>query len=130
MGTEGREEKLAGMATEYMNQDWQHTRSKIVREMRTAGFDSIEIVDALIAVARRVKGATKLRELIEQAIAEQNPRKAKESAEIMRIHKGMDYQQSYDFVNSVAPIHEADWDALLSESEEDSSDGEKEKEGQ
>lgn len=58
MGTEDREEKLAGMATEYMNQAWQHTRSKIVREMRSAGFDSIEIVDALIAVARRVKGQT------------------------------------------------------------------------
>ncbi len=58
MGMENRSEQLAIMARDYVGQEWKHTRSKIIREMKRAGYSAEEIVAAIIAASKRAKGQT------------------------------------------------------------------------
>lgn len=50
------DKKIDIMARDYVNQAWRHTRSKIVREMKRAGFGAEEIVAAIITATKRAKG--------------------------------------------------------------------------
>ncbi len=43
------------MATDYVNQAFRIARSKILREMKRAGFGGEEIVAAIIAASKRAK---------------------------------------------------------------------------
>ena len=49
-------EQIDIMARDYVGQTWKHTRAKILREIKRAGYSAEEIVDAIIAASKRAKG--------------------------------------------------------------------------
>ena len=57
----------------------------------------------------------KLKEAIKIAVSERKSGMAGEICNILNINFGMNYQQTYKFVNEIAPIDLADWDELLYE---------------
>jgi hypothetical protein len=57
-----------------------------------------------------------LADAVKKAVAEQNAPLVGRIAEKLRV-RGLNYQQSYELVNSIQPIGLAEWDALLYESE-------------
>jgi len=59
-------------------------------------------------------------ELIQRAVSEENAKYAGKVADICRLKGGMNYDETYAFVNEIQPIDKRDWEALLLESEEHS----------
>lgn len=59
-----------------------------------------------------------LGELIEKAIRTRNAHLAGLAADILRHKAGMNYEQSYQFVNRIQAISRPDWEALMYESDE------------
>ena len=59
----------------------------------------------------------KLRETIIMAINTRNIKLVGKICEILDLKFGMNYQQTYEFVNKITPIDLNDWEELIYESE-------------
>ena len=55
----------------------------------------------------------RLKDLVEIAVRERDPKTAVKVAEFLRFRHGFNYDDIYRFVNDRAPIPLAEWDALL-----------------
>lgn len=57
--------------------------------------------------------AKSLREVIQQAVDRQDAALAGKVADTCRFRLGMTYDQTYEFVNTIAPITKPKWERLL-----------------
>lgn len=57
----------------------------------------------------------KFGEFVKKAVQTQNARDAGKVAEVLRFRRGFNYNETYDFVNRIAPIDKHDWEQLMYE---------------
>lgn len=58
-----------------------------------------------------------LADAIKKCVSEKNAHGAGVVADTLRIKRGWNYREIYSWVNSIAPISEAEWDALMYEAD-------------